>query len=74
MKELSLTSDSEISDDRVKSGKFGHTLANSGNPDETAPRVNSETGKFGHTFANSGNPDIFTVCFVNLFFTPIIKM
>ena len=22
---------------RVKSGKFGHTFANSGNPDETAP-------------------------------------
>ena len=46
---------------RVKSGKFGHTFANSGNPDETA-------------LLKSRLIRIFTVCLVNLFFIPITEL
>ena len=45
---------------RVKSGKFGHTIANTGSPDETAPYEPLTR--------------IFTVCLVNLFFIPIIEL
>ena len=39
--------------------------------------IRVKLGKFGHIFANNGNPDDtapFTVCFINLFFIPIIDV